>query len=535
MLKLDDIYIRRGALPVLEGASLSIGPSEKAGLAGVNGSGKTTLLQIAAGRLEPDGGSVTRPKKRAYLPQEPRLGRQFGDDATVRDVAASGSPLASLARELAAAEKALAEVDDAYLERAVEKYGALEERYRHEGGYKIEADAGVMLNGLGLDYVELDRRVGDLSAGERTRLEMARVLMSGADLLLLDEPTNHLDENGVGWLMDYLAGLDAAVLLVSHDMRLLDKAISRVFEIDPFGRNINQYKGTYSKFLETSAREKVALGKTRDRQLARIRRLQSQADSFRGKTEKMARRAKVFDRRVARMKADLPQVARDPKSIAVKIPPAPRSGRVVMEVESLSKSYGANHVLTDVRFHLERGQRLAVIGVNGAGKTTLLRIISGEMEADSGRVELGYNVVPGYYSQEIEDELTEVTPFDQVRPLIEGGETEIRSVLAQFLLSADHAFRPASTLSGGEKVRLALAKLMLTGCNLFILDEPTSNLDKASKQRLLDSLKGYGGSVIAVSHDRDFVEGLSPDRALTMPGARFEPFEKKHLALVEIE
>ena len=535
MLKLDDIYIRRGALPVLEGASLSIGPTEKAGLAGVNGSGKTTLLQIAAGRLEPDGGSVTRPKKRAYLPQEPRLGRQFGDDATVRDVAASGSPLASLARELAAAEKALAEVDDAYLERAVEKYGALEERYRHEGGYKIEADAGVMLNGLGLNYVELDRRVGDLSAGERTRLEMARVLMSGADLLLLDEPTNHLDENGVGWLMDYLAGLDAAVLLVSHDMRLLDKAISRVFEIDPFGRTINQYKGTYSKFLETSAREKVALGKTRDRQLARIRRLQSQADSFRGKTEKMARRAKVFDRRVARMKADLPQVARDPKSIAVKIPPAPRSGRVVMEVESLSKSYGANHVLTDVRFHLERGQRLAVIGVNGAGKTTLLRIISGEMEADSGRVELGYNVVPGYYSQEIEDELTEVTPFDQVRPLIEGGETEIRSVLAQFLLSADHAFRPASTLSGGEKVRLALAKLMLTGCNLFILDEPTSNLDKASKQRLLDSLKGYGGSVIAVSHDRDFVKGLSPDHALTMPGARFEPFEKKHLALVEIE
>ena len=535
MLKLDDIYIRRGALRVLEGASLSIGPTEKAGLAGVNGSGKTTLLRIAAGRLEPDAGSVTRPKKLAYLPQEPKLGRRFGDDATVRDVAASGSPLAGLARELAAAEKALADVGSADLDRAVEEYGALEERYRHEGGYKIEADAGVMLNGLGLDYVELDRRVGDLSAGERTRLEMARVLMSSPDLLLLDEPTNHLDENGVGWLMDYLARLDAAVLLVSHDMRLLDKSISRVFEIDPVGRVINQYKGTYSKYLETSAREKAALGKTRDRQLAKIRRLQSQADSFRGKTEKMARRAKVFDRRVARMQADLPKIARDPKSIAVKIPPAPRSGRVVIEVESVCKSYGSNHVLTDVRFQLERGQRLAVIGVNGAGKTTLLRIISGEMQADSGLVELGYNVVPGYYSQEIEDESEEVSPFDQIRPLVEGGETEIRSLLAQFLLSTDHAFRPAKTLSGGEKVRLALAKLMLTGCNLFILDEPTSNLDKASKQRLLESIKNYGGSVIAVSHDREFVEGLSPDHALTMPGARFEPFEQKHLALVEIE
>ena len=322
---------------------------------------------------------------------------------------------------------------------------------------------------------------------------------------------------------------------MSHDMRLLDRAISRIFEIDPVGGVIHQYKGTYSKYLETSAREKVSLGKTRDRQLARIRRLQSQADSFRGKSAKMARRAKVFDRRVARMKADLPKVSRDPKSIAVKIPPAPRSGRVVVEVESVSKSYGSNHVLTDVRFHLERGQRLAVIGVNGAVKTTLLRIISGKREADSGLVEPGYNVVSGYYSQENEDELAEVTAFDQVRPFIDGNETEIRSVLAQFLLSADHAFRPAKTLSGGEKVRLALAKLMLTGCNLFILDEPTSNLDKASKQRLLDSLKGYGGSVIAVSHDRDFVRELNPDHALTMPGARFEPFEKKHLALVEIE
>ncbi len=535
MLKLDDIHIRRGALSVLEGASLSIGPAEKAGLAGVNGSGKTTLLQIAAGQVIPDSGKVTRPKTLAYLPQEPKLGREFDDDSTVRDVAASGSPLAGLARDLEAAERALEEVEPADLDRAVDDYGALEERYRHEGGYKIEADAGVVLHGLGMGYVELDREVGNLSSGERTRLEMARVLMSNADLLLLDEPTNHLDENGVGWLMEYLAGIDAAVLLVSHDLRLLDRSISRVFEMDPVGHTVNQYKGTHSEYLETSEVEKVALGKTRDRRLAEMNRLQSQADSFRGKTEKMARKAKVFDRRVARMKADLPQIARDPKSIAVKIPPAPRSGRVVAEVESLNKSYGANHVLKDVRFQLERGERLAVIGVNGAGKTTLLKIISGVTEADSGRVELGYNVVPGYYSQEIEDELADVTPYDQVRPLIIGGETKVRSVLAQFLLSADHAFRPASTLSGGEKVRLALAKLMLTGCNLFILDEPTSNLDKASKQRLLESLREYGGSVIAVSHDRDFVEGLNPDRALTMPGARFEPFAKKHLALVEIE
>ena len=535
MLKLHNIHIRRGALPVLEGASLSIGPAEKAGLAGVNGSGKTTLLRIAAGQLVPDVGTVTRPKTLAYLPQEPRLDGEFGDGSTVRAVVASGSPLVGLARDLEAAERALADAEPDDLDRAVDEYGALEERYRHEGGYKIESDAGVILNGLGMGYVKLDREVGNLSAGERTRLEMARVLMSNADLLLLDEPTNHLDETGVGWLMEYLGGIDAAVLLVSHDMRLLDRSISRVFEVDPVGHTVDQYKGTYSQYLEVSEREKLALGKVRNRRLAEIDRLQSQADSFRGKTEKMARRAKVFDRRIARMKSDVPQIARDAKSIAVKIPPAPRSGRVVLEVESLNKSYGANRVLKDLRFHLERGERLAVIGANGAGKTTLLKIISGVIEADSGRVDLGYNVVPGYYSQELEDELADVSPFEQVRPLIIGGETKVRSVLAQFLLSADHAFRPASTLSGGEKVRLALAKLMLTGCNLFILDEPTSNLDKMSKQRLLESLREYGGSMIAVSHDREFVEGLKPDRALTMPGARFEPFAQRHLALVEIE
>ncbi len=208
---------------------------------------------------------------------------------------------------------------------------------------------------------------------------------------------------------------------------------------------------------------------------------------------------------------------------------------MVAEVDALNKSFGSNHVLKDVRFRLERSERMAVIGVNGAGKTTLLKIVAGVAKADSGVVELGYNVVPGYYSQEVEDELADLTPFQQIEPLMAGGESKTRSFLAQFLLSADHAFRPARTLSGGEKVRLALAKLMLRGSNLFILDEPTSNLDVASKQRLLAALDGYGGSVIAVSHDREFVKGLKPDHVLTMPGARFERFDATHLELVEIE
>ena len=535
MLRLHDIHIQRGALRVLEGASLFVGPGEKAGLAGVNGSGKTTLLQIVAGHLKPERGSVTRPKILAYLPQEPKLGREFDEQSTIRDVAVSGSPVAVLAKDLEAAERRLNDAEAEDLDLAVEHYGRLEERYRHEGGYRVEADAGVILNGLGMGYLEIDREVGTLSSGERTRLEMARVLMSKADLLLLDEPTNHLDERGVEWLMGYLAEVDAAVLLVSHDMRLLDGAISRVFEVDSVKHLVNQYKGTYSEYLEASEKDKATQRKSRERQLAEIARLKTQADRFRGKTEKMARRAKVFDRRVARMRAGLPDISRDPKSIGVKIPPAPRSGRMVAEVDALNKSFGSNHVLKDVRFRLERSERMAVIGVNGAGKTTLLKIVAGVAKADSGVVELGYNVVPGYYSQEVEDELADLTPFQQIEPLMAGGESKTRSFLAQFLLSADHAFRPARTLSGGEKVRLALAKLMLRGSNLFILDEPTSNLDVASKQRLLAALDGYGGSVIAVSHDREFAKGLKPDHVLTMPGARFERFDATHLELVEIE
>ncbi len=257
MLRLHDIHIQRGALRVLEGASLFVGPGEKAGLAGVNGSGKTTLLQIVAGHLKPERGSVTRPKILAYLPQEPKLGREFDEQSTIRDVAVSGSPVAVLAKDLEAAERRLNDAEAEDLDLAVEHYGRLEERYRHEGGYRVEADAGVILNGLGMGYLEIDREVGTLSSGERTRLEMARVLMSKADLLLLDEPTNHLDERGVEWLMGYLAEVDAAVLLVSHDMRLLDGAISRVFEVDSVKHLVNQYKGTYSEYLEASEKDKA--------------------------------------------------------------------------------------------------------------------------------------------------------------------------------------------------------------------------------------------------------------------------------------
>ena len=288
-------------------------------------------------------------------------------------------------------------------------------------------------------------------------------------------------------------------------MRLLDRSISRVFEVDPVGHTVDQYKGTYSQYLEVSEREKLALGKVRNRRLAEIDRLQSQADSFRGKTEKMARRAKVFDRRIARMKSDVPQIARDAKSIAVKIPPAPRSGRVVLEVESLNKSYGANRVLKDLRFHLERGERLAVIGANGAGKTTLLKIISGVIEADSGHVDLGYNVVPGYYSQELEDELADVSPFEQVRR----SSSAARQKFVPFWLNSccggpcvstgKHAFGWREGPAGAGETHVD----GLQSVHPRRTDEQPGQNVEATSARIV---AGIRGSMIAVSHDREFVE-----------------------------
>lgn len=533
-MKLAEIQIHLGALQVLAGASLSIGPGVKAGLTGVNGAGKTTLMQVAAGRLKPEAGTVERAKSFGYLSQEPDLDPEFDAGGTVRDVLVSGSPLSRLALDLEAAEARLKRRPDADLDRAVEDYGRLEERYRLEGGYRIEADAGAMLNGLGIGHVELDGYVDDLSSGERTRLEIARVLMGNCDLLLLDEPTNHLDENGARWLMDFLANCKATVLLISHDMRLLDGSIARVFELDAVTRKAVEFKGTYSAYLAWAEQRQALLGKEFDRKTAAIGKLQVQADRFRGKTEKMARRAKVLDRRVTRMERELPRVARKQRTIKFSFSPAPRSGRTVLTVTGLCKSYGSKQVLSGVDLQLERGQRAAVIGVNGAGKSTLLRIVAGRLEADAGGVEFGYNVSAGFYSQEVEDLEGDLTAYEQVTPLVDGGEAKVRSVLGQFLISSDHAMRPARTLSGGEKVRLAIAKLMLKGANLLVLDEPTSNLDAASRARLLDALDAFGGTVMVVSHDRRFISGLQPDFVLKMPGAHFEPFDEAHLELVEL-
>ena len=537
MLSITNVSYAWGPQEVLRDASLFVGRGEKVGLAGVNGAGKSTLMHVAAGALPPDAGRVTRPRRVGHLPQEPELSGALASEMSLIDVVVSSGPTAPLAARLAQAEQALAAAAGPELSAAVDAYGRIEEEFRDAGGYAAQASAATVLSGLGLPASLADRPVRTLSAGQRTRLEMARVLASGADLLLLDEPTNHLDVDATRWLMDFLARTDAAVLIVSHDLRLLDHAISRVYELDGRSRRLTEFKGAYSEYLAWSEARRATLETTHGRQQREIKRFEASTDRLRAhafKSDKLARRVKVMDRRLDRMREQVVELPLKPGEIGMRVGQAPRSGRLVLQVRDVAHAYGTEPVLHNVSFSLERGQRLAVIGRNGAGKSTLLNIVAGKLNARQGNVSHGHNVEFAHFSHALDPTLAARSAFDVVRSLTSPNETAIRSFLATLLFQEDHIFRPLRTLSAGERARLAIARLMLQRRNLLLLDEPSSNLDQTTQAWLVEALRSYAATLVVVSHDVDFVAGLDPDLVLLMPEERLEAFQERHLRRVDI-
>jgi ATPase subunit of ABC transporter with duplicated ATPase domains len=386
--------------------------------------------------------------------------------------------------------------------------------------------------GLGLAADRVDRPISVLSGGERRRLELARILFAGSDVLLLDEPTNHLDSDAKQWLMGFLRSYRGALCVVSHDLDLLDEAITRVLHLDE-GQMV-EYKGTYSEYRTARARDEERMARLAERQQAEIHRLGSLADSMRHQTAKRARTAKSLDKRVARLQSAAVTGPTRERRYRVRFPEPPRSGRVAVEASGVTKGYGGPAVFEEVSFTVERGRRLLIMGLNGAGKTSLLRILAGLTTPDSGQFKLGVGVSVGYYAQEHEGIHSGATVLEHMAEGSPAPPVELRSLLGMFGIVGDMAFQDAATLSGGEKTKLALAQLVAGRHNLLLLDEPTNNLDPPSREAIGRALASWPGAMVLVSHDTGFVSELAPDEVLLMPDGTLDVWSDDLLDLVSM-
>jgi len=533
MLRVVDLTVEVGHRLLVAEASFTVAPGDVVGLVGPNGAGKTSLLRSvserATSKRDP---AVTLVGELAWLPQEsPPTTASTG---LARLLSARG--LDQARHELEEARRRIDQsADNRVRDRAIKRFSGLQERFEAEGGYRAEAEARRVAAGLGIPASGLDRPLSGLSGGERRRVELARVLLSQATTLLLDEPTNHLDADAKRWLAGFLADFTGGILLVSHDLPLLDRDVTGVLVLDPLTASIETYRGTWTQYLaasEVRARSEAKHRKVLERD---IKRLSAFVEKYRHSNEDMARRAMVTERRVEKMKANLTPERRSGRKVAVRFPDPPPSGRFPLDAVDLSRSYGGPPVFKHVSFDLQRGERLLVLGLNGAGKTSLLRILAGIDTPDEGEVRLGHGAELGYYAQEHEGLDPAATAMESLREVAKAPDDVLRGVLGHFLLGGDQAYQPARTLSGGEKTKLALARLVLGRHNVLLLDEPTNNLDVQAVEAVRAALETYRGSVILVSHDTPFVQSFEPDRVLLMPDGALDVWSEDYLDLVALD
>ncbi len=507
MIQLSNLTKAFGDRVLLDNVTWQIGPRERVGLCGPNGAGKTTLLRMMAGLEEPDRGAILKPAALTvgYLPQDglTHAGRTLFEEASQ----AFGDLLAVKA-EMHALEDRLGDpaVPEAEHAAMLERYADLQDRFRLNDGYNIELKTAAVLQGLGFAPADFDRPTETFSGGWQMRIALARLLLGQPGLLLLDEPTNHLDLDARNWLEEYLNGYPHAVILVSHDRFFLDAVVTRIADLT-LG-TITDYHTNYSGYLVEHRERIEALRKAKREQDEEVARIKLFIDRFRYQATK----ASQVQSRIKLLEKIVPiEVPPERPTIHFTFPSCARSGRTVLELKRVHKRYGPLTVFDDVSLHVERGDRIAVVGPNGAGKSTLMRLLSGEEPPDRGdRIE-GHNVVMQYFAQ---DEATRMDPERTVYETLASGSPvhmvpAIRNILGGFLFSGDDVYKRVRVLSGGERTRLAVARMLLHPSNTLLLDEPTNHLDLDSKEVLLDALMAYGGTLIFVSHDRYFVERLA--------------------------
>ncbi len=512
MITATNLSLRIGPRTLLEGASFTVARGDRIGLIGRNGAGKTTLARVLAGESPADGGAVGRTGSVGYLPQGPSEGDL---NVIARDRILSGREMDSILREIRLAQDAMAAGEGVVA--AIERYARLEDRLTALGGYAAEAEAASIAASLGLPLRILDQPLSTVSGGQRRRVELARILFSGADTLLLDEPTNHLDADSITWLRDFLRGHRGGLVVISHDVGLLEAAVNRVFHLDANRAVLGIYNLGWKGYRE----QREADDKRRRRERANAEKkastLLAQADKMRFKAT-LARSALSMERRAHRLLAALPEQRRADRVARLKLPQPVSCGRLPLSARGLSKHFGSTEVFTGIDLDLERGSRTVVLGVNGAGKTTLLRVLAGLEKPDVGMVVAGHGLKLGYYAQEHETLERGRTVLENMRMAQPDADSRVlRTILGSFLFSGEVVDREVRTLSGGEKTRLALAVLVGSGANVLLLDEPTNNLDPGSRDEVLAALAGYQGAVLLVTHDEGAVQALQPQRVVLMP------------------
>jgi ATPase subunit of ABC transporter with duplicated ATPase domains len=533
VLHVSDLTVEAGHRLLVGEVSFTVGPGEVVGLVGPNGAGKTTLLSTIAAEARGRGARpVTLTGPLAWLPQEsPPVNATTGLERmlSVRGIDQLQAQVETARRRIDSAP------DQRARDRAVRSFANLQERFEVEGGYRAEAEARQIAAGLGLPPALLGRPLSALSGGERRRVELARVLFSEAATLLLDEPTNHLDTDAKQWLAGFLAAFPGGVLVVSHDLPLLDRNLTAVLVLDPMTASAETYKGTLSEYRAASEIRAASEAKRR-RVLERdIKRLSAFVERYRHSNETMARRAMVTERRVEKLKATLTPERKRHARVVVRFPDPPPVGRVALEVQALARSYGGPPVFADLSFDLGRGERLLILGLNGAGKSSLLRMLAGFDPVTDGRVLWGYGARFGYYAQEHEGLDLDATPMELLRATARQPDGVLRGVLGHFLLGGDQADQRVRTLSGGEKTKLALARLVVSAHNVLLLDEPTNNLDVQAVEALRSALATYRGAVVLVSHDTPFVESFGPGRVLIMPEGGVDVWREEHAELIALD
>ena len=536
MIQLADLTKSFGDRVLLDHVTWQIADGDRVGLCGPNGAGKTTLLKMLARMDEPDSGEIITPAALTigYLPQD---GLEHEGRTVFAEASSAFQPLLDMKAEMHDIEHRLgdASVPQDEHDAMLARYSDLQDRFRLADGYSMDLRIATVLRGLGFSQEDLERPTETFSGGWQMRIALAKLLLGRPNLLLLDEPTNHLDLDARNWLEGYLAEYPFAVILVSHDRYFLDSVVTRITDLNL--RKLTDYVGNYSKYVDQRDAMLERLRTAKREQDEEVARVKMFIDRFRYQATKAAQ----VQSRIKMLEKVVPiEVPPERKRIHFKFPACAKSGRTVIEMKHVRKGYGDVRVFDDVNLHIERGDRIALVGPNGAGKSTLMRMLSGEESPDAGTRTLGHQVVLEYFAQ---DEATRLEPSLTVYETLQSGSPTgmvpmIRNILGGFLFSGDDVYKKVAVLSGGERTRLAVARMLLRPSNTLLMDEPTNHLDLDSKDVLLDALEDYGGTLIIVSHDRYFVEKLATKiieighgQALVYPGTYAEYLWHKEKAL----